>query len=148
MRDVKNVKIKIHSYIENLDSAGLRDGEPEVNDSEHTALLTLMGDELYISYEENSEGGKIASDIHIMAENKITVCRRGAIESVLLFADGEVFNTLYTIPPYKFDMQVKTLRIRNSLSVDGGSLDILYSMTVGGASKKCRMKISVSEVMQ
>ena len=58
------------------------------------------------------------------------------------FSDGETFNTLYCVGPYSFDMTVRTKRIRNSLTVDGGELQLIYSMNVGGQEKNVRMRIS------
>jgi uncharacterized beta-barrel protein YwiB (DUF1934 family) len=65
----------------------------------------------------------------------------------LLFEKDGEFNTVYTIPPYKFDMHTKTLRLSTTLSDTGAVIDILYLMTVGGASRRCRMRI-VAEVMK
>lgn len=139
----KDAKLTVSSYIENLGKDGLRDTEPEISRTEHSAKMTVRNSDIFLSYEEESEGGKILSDIRV-SESGVTVSRRGAIESVLLFADDEEFSTVYSVPPYKFDMRVKTLRLRTSLCESGGEVDILYTMSVGGADKKCRMRISVS----
>ena len=138
----RDVKIEVNSYIENLDESGLAEGDAEISRTEHNAKMKMHGEDVFLSYEEESEGGKIFSDIRL-SSGGITVSRRGAIESVLLFADGEEFNTVYSVPPYKFDMQVKTLRIRGSADANGGEVDILYRMSVGGAAKKCRMRICI-----
>lgn len=139
-----DVKLAINSYIENLDGSGLAEGEPEISRTERCAKMTVRDSDTFISYEEESENGKIFSDIRI-GKTSVTVSRRGALESVLLFADGEEFNTVYSVPPYKFDMRVTTLRLRSSVDKDGGELDVLYTMSIGGAAKKCRMTISVSK---
>ena len=139
----KEVKLTVNSYIENLGTDGLPDGEPEISRTQHSARMVLRGSDIFLSYEEESEGGKIISDIRV-SKSGVTVSRRGALESVLLFADGDEFSTVYSVPPYKFDMSVKTLRLRASLCETGGEVDILYTMSIGGAEKKCRMRISVS----
>lgn len=143
---LKKAKLSICSYIENLDTFGLAEGEAESSTENVVSSFLARENEYRMSYSQDTEGGKLFTDIRIAENGEITVARRGAIESVLLFGDSEEFNTVYTIPPYKFDMQVKTLRLKTDLSTSGGTVDILYLMTVGGASKKCRMKISIEVI--
>lgn len=139
----RDVQLVVNSYIENLDESGLAEGDAEISRTSHAAKMSVRGSDIFLCYEEQSEGGKIFSDIRLCSDG-ITVSRRGAIESVLLFKDGEEFNTVYSVPPYKFDMHVKTLRIRSSADENGGEVDILYTMTVGGACKKCCMRLAIS----
>lgn len=145
-RMLKKANLNIRSDIENLDFAGLAEGDAETSRSTVSSTFLAQGGEYRMSYSESTEGGALHSDIRVSADGAVTVARRGAIESVLLFENGKEFNTVYTVPPYKFDMQVKTLRLRTSLSNEGGTIDILYLMTVGGASKRCRMSIGVEVV--
>jgi len=42
-------------------------------------------------------------------------------------------------------MTINTKRIRNTLAERGGTLEILYDMKLGGADKRVKMKIEVSE---
>ena len=39
-------------------------------------------------------------------------------------------------------MTVRTKKIRSSLSEDGGEVQLIYSMNIGGQEKNVRMKIS------
>ncbi len=144
MSNTKNIKLNIHSHIDNLEEFGLSSGAPEINDSEHSALIRVSGNEIFVSYEESSEGGKVFCDIKVKSKT-VTVSRMGAICSVLVFEEGKTYSGIYEIAPYKFDISVKTKRLKNSFTESGGSIDILYDMTVGGASKRCRMKITASE---
>ena len=142
---LKRVRLNIHSDIDNLDAVGLPEGEREKSDESYTASLLLQGGEYRISYSAETEGGRLTTDITVTENGEVTVARRGAIQSLLVFREGGEFDTVYTVPPYKFDMHVKTQRLRIALSDKGGSLDILYLMTVGGASKRCRMRILAEE---
>ncbi len=149
MSAIKNIKLNIHSHIDNLDDFGIASGAPEINDNEYTGVMRYAKDEIAISYEEVTEGGKIFCDI-LKKGDKVTVSRRGAIKSVLLFEEGKTYSGSYEIPPYKFDISVKTKRLKSTLREEiinecGGVLDILYSMNIGGAEKRCRMKISVGD---
>ena len=80
-----------------------------------------------------------------MRGDRVTVSRRGAIRSVLVFEEGKSYGSIYEIPPYKFDMNVTTKRMKCSLTESGGVIDILYEMNLGGASKRARMKITAGE---
>lgn len=142
---LKRIRVDIRSEIDELDQAGLPEGEPEISNESHTASLLVQGGEYRIGYSTDTEGGKLSTDVRVSAEGEVTVARRGAIDSVMVFANGKVFDTVYTVPPYKFDMQIKTQRLRTELSEHGGRIDILYLMTVGGAPKRCRMTITLED---
>ena len=62
---MKNVKLSITSYIENLDDAGLPDGEPETTAETHKAHLLLQNGGILIAYEETTDRGKLLCDILI-----------------------------------------------------------------------------------
>ncbi|MBQ9070118.1 MAG: DUF1934 domain-containing protein [Clostridia bacterium] len=142
---LKKVKLFIKSHIDNLDSAGLPEGDTEVSELSVLGTMKINGDGISLSYNENTESGELHSYI-LADEGRVTVMRNGAIVSTLRFSEGEVYNTVYELPPYKFDISVTTKKIRNTLTESGGALDIIYEMNVGGAAKRTKMKITVSEV--
>lgn len=141
MAKIKKIKLNIHSHIDNSDSA------PEISDTEYQAQMKISGNEIGLAYEESGEGGRLFCDI-LVRENRVTVARRGAIRSTLVFEEGQEYGSIYEIPPYKFDMKVKTKRLKADLSETGGIIDILYEMNLGGAIKKARMKICFSGVSE
>lgn len=145
---LKKVLIKIFSEIENLDERGNSDGEKEISSTSHNGAMKISEDEISLSYRESTEGGSVFSDILIHGSGAVTVRRTGAIDSTMHFDENEEFNTVYSLPPYKFDMKVETKKIKNSLSILGGTLEIFYRMCVGGAEKEVNMKIEVSEVVR
>ena len=142
---LKRVKLKICSYIDNLDSASLPEGEREVSETTHTGAMKISCGAISLSYRENTEGGSVFSDILLHESGAVTVRRTGAIDSTMHFDENEEFNTVYSLPPYKFDMSVRTKKIRSTLSEAGGTIEIFYEMTLGGADKRVKMKIEVSE---
>lgn len=140
---IKEAEIKICSTIENLDSAGLPMGESERTESCISGYFHVTNDEYFVTYSEEEEGRRTVSEIRY-SDGRVTVSRKGAIESVLLFAEGECHTSLYKLPPYTFDAEVKTRRIRAVLSEEGGTVDLHYNMKIGGADKSARMKIWIS----
>lgn len=140
---LKRVDITVRSYIDNVDGDGGVDRE--LSESSHKGAMKISCGETSLSYRENTEGGSVFSDILIHQSGAVTVRRTGAIDSTLHFDESEEFNTVYSLPPYKFDMSVKTEGIKNTLSILGGMLEIKYEMTVGGAKKRVLMQIETSE---
>nr|MBE6544628.1 DUF1934 domain-containing protein [Oscillospiraceae bacterium] len=140
---LKRVNLKIESVIDNLDPAGLTEGESERNVSESVGSLLISEENVRITYKEKTEGGESESEI-ICSGGGVTVRRRGAIESELYFKEGETHQSVYSVPPYKFDAEVKTRRVCIELSETGGRIDLFYNMKIGGAEKAARMKIWIS----
>ena len=140
---IKKAKIKIESTIENLNSAGLPEGDGEKTVTEADGTYRYNNGEAVVMYKENSEGGEISTRISLVSDT-VSVKREGAIENLLFFKEGERNLSLYSIPPYKFDAEVYAKRVRVNLTADGGSIDLLYNMKIGGAEKSARMKIWIS----
>lgn len=145
MTTIKEARIEIFSVIENLDGAGLPDGDAEKNESRATGFLHVFDDAVLITYTETNDGSTVTSEIKC-AGGEVRVIRRGAIVSDMCFAEGVVHSSVYTVSPYSFDAEVKAKKVRYDISADGGRLDILYGMKIGGAEKKCRMTIKVEAV--
>lgn len=135
----------VHSVIDNLDDVGMPDGEPEISITTERGFLkaepTEGGDRLYISYNENTEGGRTHTEL-VIDGGAVRLSRRGSTNYDLDFTEGGECTTVYSVPPYSFDMRVLCKKIRNNITREGGDIQIIYSMTVGGADKNCRMKIT------
>ena len=102
--------------------------------------MKISDGEYVITYSEMTEGGKIVSDITVK-ESSVRVKRVGAVESDMYFEEGLLHKSLYGVPPYSFDAEIMTRKIRNNLTRDGGKVDIFYNMKIGGAEKNVKMRI-------
>ena len=140
MAIIKEKKFIISSVIENLLPSGLVDGEPEKTEISPEGFLKISDGQYEITYSEMTEGGKVVSDITV-TEGSVRVKRVGAVESDMYFEEGKSHESLYGVPPYSFDVEIFTKKIRNNMTRDTGRLDIHYSMRIGGADKAVRMKI-------
>lgn len=140
---IKKARIKIESTIEDPNTPGTSDGEIEKTESETDGIYRYSNDEAVVTYKEMSEGGEISTRISFITD---TVCvrREGAIESCFFFKEGETNISLYSIPPYKFDAEIFAKKVRVNLSAEGGFIDLIYNMKIGGAEKTARMKIWIS----
>ncbi len=137
-----DAELTIHSVIDNLNDAGLPEGEPEINIITADGCIRERASSLEISYTEANEGGKAFSALSISNDGAVTLERSGSVKSTMHFSEGEEYRTLYTVAPYSFDMTVKTLRVRSSMTRDGGELSLFYLMNIGGQDKKVKMKIT------
>lgn len=134
--------IKIASTIDDLDDNGLIEST-EKNDEAYEASLTEWGDAITIAYHEKGEDKEVDTLITIKGD-EVTVKRDGSISSEFVFKEKYTHKAVYSIPPFSFDAEIFTRKIRGGLTFSGGELTIIYDMTVGGAKKSVRMKISLS----
>ena len=138
-------EIKICSVIEDLNSAGLPEGEPERTEQSTLGFLKASGDGGYLlTYSEENENGRTDTDLAVLTCGGISLKRRGALVSELYFKKGERFKTEYKIPPCSFDMTVETKRVSSTLCEEGGEIRLLYLMSVGGSKRQVRMTLSVT----
>ena len=140
---MKRVKIEIESLIEELDEAGLVESADKTR-TVSEGKMESDGSKILLTYTEESENEKINSKVSVK-EGEVTVSRRGGAEYDFIFREGERTSALYSIPPYSFDAEIYTKRIRSTLGESGGEVSLIYEMTLGGAKKRTKMKILVSE---
>lgn len=138
----KKVKIYIRSTVEELGESGLAESS-ESSEEKLLGSLWAVDEALTLSYKGSTEGGEVLSEI-IICGGSVAVRRRGAISSELIFTEGVEHSSLYSVGQYSFDASVTAKRIRNSLTPEGGSLGLIYEMTVGGAKKRVNMRIEVT----
>ena len=143
MAIIKEMHFEISSHIENLASAGLSGSDVEKTEISPDGFFKISDDAYIISYTEESEGGRIFTDISVSG-GEVDLKRRGAVVSDMHFAEGEVHKSEYSVPPYTFDTVITTKKVRNNLTRAGGRLDLYYEMNIGGQDKKVRMKIEVA----
>ena len=141
---IKEAEIKISSVIESLDESGLPVGDTEKNDSTHEGYYHIIDGGYFVTYTEENEGAKTLSEVKLYPDGRVTVSRSGALESSFLFEEGASHTSLYKVPPYTFDAEITTRRIRSALTEDGGTLELIYNMKIGGAVRSARMKIWIS----
>jgi len=139
MAFIKEGSISVRSRIEDMDENGLvTDGETVQSESE--GFVRFGEDEVLITYTEGEGEQKSFSQVSVRGES-VTVQRRGASESSICLKLGHKHRSVYKVPPYSFDMEVEALRIRNTLALAGGRLDLLYLMVIGGQQRRVRLTL-------
>ncbi len=138
---LSTVTVKVTSIIENLDSYGLTDPSPERSESLAVGYYHVYDDgHRLVTYSESGEGGDVTTEIEVFG-GRVTVSRKGAIESRMEFVPGEVHRSVYSIPPYRFDAEVKAGTVMCEMRDDRGRIELKYNMKIGGADKSATMKI-------
>lgn len=133
--------VSVRSYVENLDDFGLTEST-ESDVATAPCELLVRGGVARISYKTENDG--VVTETEITAsERGVKLVRRGGIESVMEFSEGRITKTLYRIPPYAFDAEIDTKRVRNTLCSGGGTLELLYLLSIGGAKKKMKLSLTV-----
>lgn len=143
MAKLLNRVFKITSNVINLDESGQADGAVEKDEFSVAGTFKTEDGITTLSYKEVREGSSVSCEIRAK-ENEVKVMRRGDVICDLLFSLTKTHKSIYQVPPFSFDMEISTLRIENNLNTDGGTLALFYNMQVGGAQKRCRMKITVT----
>lgn len=142
MAIIKEMTFTIDSLLEDLDDAGLPTGEAEHTHVVEDGFYRLDGDSIRLDYTERGEGG---SRVHceLTADGgHVAVRRRGDVECDMVFEKGVCHKALYRLAPYSFDMELLTLRVDNALARDGGTLGLLYKMTLGGVTRRVKMTLT------
>lgn len=137
----KILHVTVRSLIENLDDFGLTESTESETVTESAAVIK-EGEGLTLVYEEKNEGGACETRLTV-TELGVRLVRHGAIESVMEFRVGELTKTVYSVPPFSFDAEIETKRIKSTLTECGGTLELRYTLTIGGAKKKTRLSLTV-----
>lgn len=138
---ISEVTVKVSSVIEELDDAGLAVGESERTETKATGYLHIYDDGRYLlTYTESGEGGTVTTEIEAVGR-RVTVSRKGSIESSMKFEEGHEHTSVYTIPPYRFDAVIESKRVTLELSEHKSRIELHYNMKIGGATRSARMKI-------
>jgi uncharacterized beta-barrel protein YwiB (DUF1934 family) len=131
------VTVIVTNEIEDIEDGGA----PERAENTYSAILTRSESSDTLSYSEDTDGGRVVTDIKIM-DDRFILRRSGGISSVMHFEEGRRHLSSYKIPPYEFDMELETNRISVERSADRILVSAKYLMTVGGAKKRCSMSLA------
>ena len=135
------MNLTVRSFAENLDDFGL--SESTESDTQ-TAKATVFESDgvITVKYLQKTEGGEY-STVLTLDKDKLTLRREGAICGAMEFSLGKITKTLYSVPPYSFDAEIETKRLKSSLTENGGTLELLYFLTIGGAKKRMRLSLTL-----
>lgn len=111
------------------------DGEEEIIEFITDGRLSQSEEDGYcISYEESELTGMEGTTTTFqIEEHRITLHRRGSLNSQMVFEEGKRHLSLYETPYGEMIIGVNTHRAWSDLGQDGGSLEIQYGVEVDNA---------------
>lgn len=96
----------------------------------------------YILYKTKHDGDEISSMIKI-SDDEILIKRSGAINSSIVYKVDEKRRFMYHLPYGSVEMEIETERIISKLDQDGGTIELVYALSVQGEKYYNDMKITV-----
>lgn len=120
------------------------DGEKGSVTEKASGNYTLKNGKAYIRYQTSNEGDNTLTTV--IAENDtVTIKRSGAVSSSMIFKKNIKTSFLYHLPYGSIPMEIDTEIIENSLSENGGTLIIRYSLIAQGEKYGNNITIQVTE---
>lgn len=78
-------------------------------------------------------------------KDMVMLNRSGAMRTPFAFANDKAFNCVCSMGPIPIQMRVRTKELKNTLSFDGGKLEIDYSVEIAGSlAENTKISFSVS----
>ena len=107
--------------------------DSETDTIEETAYgnYTEKNGKQYITYKTENDGDKISSMIKIDG-NEILIKRTGSVNSSMTYKVDTKKEFLYHLPYGTVPMEIETQRIVSKLDENGGTIELVYTLTVQG----------------
>lgn len=139
------IPIDIRVESERITPNPLKRGEehPETENFKVSGTLKKTKNGYRIEY--NEENDTVTTTIDTFEDDTVSVNRIGTINTHMVFADGKAHTCICNTGYFPLQMRVRTKRLVNSLSMDGGKIDIDYTVEiVGNLAEKNKITFSVS----
>ena len=96
----------------------------------------------FITYLEPSEKARFFIKIQ---NSGVTVRRMGEVRSVMEFETGKTTNASIQAPFGKMGIMIKTSRIENGISENGGELLLKYALLAGGEDMEREVRLEIKK---
>ena len=120
-------------------------GEPETVAGEWEGALRTGSAELLLTFTEPVEGGKVFNRV-IWRDGILTVDRRGAVSSRIVFRTGETVGVDLTIPPLSIPLTVTTEEVLLLPTPNGVGFRVLFSSVISGDRRRTEMTVVATPV--
>ncbi len=139
------IPIDIRVRVERISTDLTRRGEehPEIDDFSVSGTMKKTKTGLRIEYTEDNS--QTTTTIDTFEDETVAVNRVGPLNSHLVFADGKTHTCICNTGFLPIHMRIRTKSLTNSLTMDGGKLDIAYTVEiVGNLAERSHLTFSVS----
>lgn len=108
--------------------------EPEIIELVTEGVMELCRDGWEISYEESELTGLEGVTTTFRVEpDRVILTRSGQLNSHMVFQEGTSHDSLYQMPFGTLMLTVKATRVFYDIVPDGGSIDLVYHITIENA---------------
>ena len=108
-----------------------QDQEPEIIELVTEGTMEFRNGGWDIRYEESELTGLAGVTTTFRVEpGKVTLTRKGALESTMIFQENVVHESLYQMPFGALMLSVKATRVLFDIVPDGGMIDLSYNISI------------------
>lgn len=108
-----------------------QDQEPEIIELVTDGTMEFHHDGWDISYEESELTGLAGVTTTFRVEpGKVTLTRKGPLNSTMIFQENVVHESLYQMPFGALMLAVKATRVFYDIVPDGGMIDLSYNISI------------------
>lgn len=137
-----DIHVRSERICNDLSRRGDENNRPEIDDFTVSGSMKTKKGGFRIEYTEDD--GTVTTLIDTYPDEMVSVNRIGPMNSHMVFADGKVHTCICNTGFFPLQMRVRTKRLINTLSLDGGKLDIDFTVEiVGNLAERNRLTVSV-----
>ena len=108
-----------------------QDQEPEIIELMTDGIMEFRNGGWDISYEESELTGLAGVTTTFRVEpGKVTLTRKGALDSQMIFQENVVHESLYQMPFGALMLSVKATQVFFDIVPDGGVIDLSYNISI------------------
>ena len=108
-----------------------QDQEPEIIELMTDGIMEFCNGGWDISYEESELTGLAGVTTTFRVEpGKVTLTRKGALDSQMIFQENVVHESLYQMPFGALMLSVKATQVFFDIVPDGGVIDLSYNISI------------------
>ncbi|MBQ0109964.1 MAG: DUF1934 domain-containing protein [Clostridiales bacterium] len=116
---------------------------PETDEFLVGGVLKKVKGGLRLQYEE--DGGNVVTTIDCFDDAFVSLSRIGETRSYMAFTENKSMDCICDTGFFPIQLRVTTQKLQNTLTRDGGNVDIEYSVEIlGSLAEKNRLSLSVS----
>ena len=107
------------------------DIDPDATELMTEGTMEVTEDGIVLSYEESELTGMEGTTTTFEVKGpRVTLTRSGAVNSQMVFEEGQQHTSLYETPFGELSVDIQTSELKHNLSERGGLMEIKYSIAV------------------
>ena len=105
--------------------------DPDATELMTEGTMEVTEDGMVLSYEESELTGMEGTTTTFEVKGpRVTLTRSGAVNSQMVFEEGQQHTSLYETPFGELSVDIQTSELKHNLSERGGLMEIKYSIAV------------------